>query len=93
MLFDAIFTAVFEKIAFNLTKIIQGTCLGPFLLKTCFWKGNRKGKILSSQGKNRTKLACLVQILQFFISKKHFFGQKKLRTVMRTVKNQKCICL
>jgi hypothetical protein len=33
MLFDAILTAVFEKIAVNLTKIIQGTCLGPFLLK------------------------------------------------------------
>jgi hypothetical protein len=30
MLFDAILTAVFEKIAVNLTKIIQGTCLGPF---------------------------------------------------------------
>jgi hypothetical protein len=30
MLFGAILTVVFEKIAFNLTKIIQGTCLGPF---------------------------------------------------------------
>jgi hypothetical protein len=36
MLFDAILTAVFEKIAVNLTKIIQGTCLGPFLLKKWF---------------------------------------------------------
>jgi hypothetical protein len=30
MLFDAILTAVFGKIAFNITKIIQGTSLGPF---------------------------------------------------------------
>jgi hypothetical protein len=36
MLFDAILTAVFEKIAVDLTKIIQGTCLGPFLLKKWF---------------------------------------------------------
>jgi hypothetical protein len=36
MLFDAILTAVSEKIAFNLTKIIQGTCLG--LLKVVFGK-------------------------------------------------------
>jgi hypothetical protein len=36
MLFGAILTAVFKKIAFNLTKIIQGTCLGPFLLKKWF---------------------------------------------------------
>jgi hypothetical protein len=40
MLFDAILTAVFEKIAVNLTKIIQGTCLGPFWSKSGFWKGN-----------------------------------------------------
>jgi hypothetical protein len=40
MLFGAILTAVFEKIAFNLTKIIQGTCLGPILLKKWFWNGN-----------------------------------------------------
>jgi hypothetical protein len=33
MPFDAILTEVSEKIAFNLTKIIQGTCLGSFLLK------------------------------------------------------------
>ena len=43
--------------------------------------------------KNRTKIACLVQILQIFISKKHFFGQKKLRTVMRTVKKFKMYLL
>jgi hypothetical protein len=36
MLFDAILSAVFEKIAFKLMKIIQGTCLGPFLLKKGF---------------------------------------------------------
>jgi hypothetical protein len=31
MLFDAILTEVFKKIAFKLMKIIQGTCLGPIL--------------------------------------------------------------
>jgi hypothetical protein len=36
LLFDAILTAVFEKIAYKLMKIIQGTCLGPFLLKKWF---------------------------------------------------------
>jgi hypothetical protein len=39
MLFDAILTAVLGKIAFNLKKIIQGTCLGPFCSKSGFWKG------------------------------------------------------
>jgi hypothetical protein len=36
MLFDALLTVVFEDIVFNPTKIIQGTCLGPILLKKCF---------------------------------------------------------
>jgi hypothetical protein len=36
MLFDALLTIVFEDIVFNPTKIIQGTCLGPFLLKKWF---------------------------------------------------------
>jgi hypothetical protein len=40
MLFDAILTAVFEKIAFRLMKIIQETFLGSFLLKSGFWQGN-----------------------------------------------------
>jgi hypothetical protein len=39
------------------------------------------------------KLACLVQILQIFLSKKHFFGPKKLRTVMHTVKKSKMYLL
>jgi hypothetical protein len=39
MLFDAQLIVVFEDIVFNPTKIIQGTCLGPFLLKKWFWKG------------------------------------------------------
>jgi hypothetical protein len=36
MLFDALLTVVFEDIVFNPTKIIQGTFLGPILLKKCF---------------------------------------------------------
>jgi hypothetical protein len=36
MLFDAILTALFENIVFNLMKIIQRACLGPFLLKKGF---------------------------------------------------------
>jgi hypothetical protein len=38
MLFVAILTAVSEKIAFNLTKIIQGAYLGPFAQKVAFGK-------------------------------------------------------
>jgi hypothetical protein len=34
--FDALLTVVFEDIVFNPTTIIQGTCLGPFLLKKWF---------------------------------------------------------
>jgi hypothetical protein len=36
MLFDALLPVVFEDIVYNPTKIIQGTCLGPILLKKCF---------------------------------------------------------
>jgi hypothetical protein len=36
MLFDALLTVVFENTVFNPTKTIQGTCLGPNLLKKCF---------------------------------------------------------
>jgi hypothetical protein len=75
MLFDALSTEVFEDIVFNPTKIIQGTCIGPILLKKSFLERNlmgplaflflflplcnyhnRKGKILSSQGKKHALL-------------------------------------
>jgi hypothetical protein len=36
MLFDAILTVVFDNVVFNPWKIIQGTCLGHFLLKKWF---------------------------------------------------------
>jgi hypothetical protein len=36
MLFDAILTVVFENVVFNPSIIIQGACLGPFLLKKGF---------------------------------------------------------
>jgi hypothetical protein len=36
MLLDALLTVVFEDIVFNPTKVIQGTCLGPILLKKRF---------------------------------------------------------
>jgi hypothetical protein len=35
MLFDAVLTVVFEEIVFNPTKIMQGACSGPILLKKC----------------------------------------------------------
>jgi hypothetical protein len=44
MLFYAILPAIFDNVAFNLTKIVKGTFLGPF----GFWL---------SGAKNRTKLA------------------------------------
>jgi hypothetical protein len=103
MLFGALLTVVFGDIVLNPTKIIQGTCLGPILIKKCFLKRyligsvtflllfllvcnyhNRNGKILSSQGKNRTKLACLVQKLWFFISKKHFLAKKNCALLKKT---------
>jgi hypothetical protein len=37
---------------------------------------NRKGKILSSQGKNRTKLACFFKFYDFFLYQNHFLAQK-----------------
>jgi hypothetical protein len=37
MLLYAILPEVSEKIAFNLMKIIQGTCLGPFFALKVFW--------------------------------------------------------
>jgi hypothetical protein len=104
-------TVFFEDIVFNPTKIIQGTFLGPILLKKCFLERylvgpvtflllllpvcnnhNRNGKIFSSQGKNRTKLACLVQKL-WFLYQKSTFLPKKSRTVMRTVKKTKMYLL
>jgi hypothetical protein len=36
MIFAAIFTAVFENVVFNPSKIIQGAFLGPFWLKKWF---------------------------------------------------------
>jgi hypothetical protein len=86
MLFDIIFTAVFENIVFNPWKIKQETCLGPSFaqkvvekLKASLWAIWRfyydffqctiiktgKGRFSTPRGKNRTKLACLVQILNF----------------------------
>jgi hypothetical protein len=36
MIFGAILTVVFENVVFNPSKIVQGTFLGPFLLKKWF---------------------------------------------------------
>jgi hypothetical protein len=47
---------------------------------------------IALRGKNRTKLACLVKILEIFMSKNHFLV-KKSRTVMRTVKRSKMYLL
>jgi hypothetical protein len=39
MLFDTLFSDVFEEIVFNPKQIIQGIGLGIFCSKSAFWKG------------------------------------------------------
>jgi hypothetical protein len=53
---------------------------------------NRKGKILSFQGKKQNEASLSGSNSTIFISKKHFW-QKKLRTVMHTVKKSKMYLL
>jgi NhaP-type Na+/H+ or K+/H+ antiporter len=70
MLFDALSSVVFEDmpVVFNPMKIIQGTCLGPILLKKCFLERYLIGPVtflllfltvgnyLSSQGNNTERI-------------------------------------
>jgi hypothetical protein len=45
LLFGAILTVVFESVVFNPSKIIQGTFLGPFLLKKWFLERQLMGLV------------------------------------------------
>jgi hypothetical protein len=47
---------------------------------------NWNGKVLSSQGKKRTKLALLVQILENFMAKKRFLAKKNCASLSALLK-------